>query len=246
MTMQGTRGAFAQIRSAAPPSLRPVADFLRALITSLDEACVEAAWPRQGIASFGVGPRKMSQHYAYIGVHGSHLNLGFYHGASLEDPAGILEGTGKRLRHVKVSGMAAAGNPAIRALLVQAIADRRRRQAGPPPLMQSKAKTLSEYLAGLTPKERSVVETLDKLVRSAAPKASGGMKYGMPTYELADRFIAFNAQRNYFSFYADPLIVKRHRAALKGLDVGKSCIRFRSLEEAPLATLRTIVIESAK
>jgi uncharacterized protein YdhG (YjbR/CyaY superfamily) len=112
--------------------------------------------------------------------------------------------------------------------------------------MQSTAPTISDYLAGLPPKERSVVETLDKLVRSAAPKASGGMKYGMPTYELANRFIAFNAQRNYFSFYADPQIVKRHRAELKGLDVGKSCIRFRTLGDAPLATLRSIVAESAK
>jgi hypothetical protein len=124
-----THGTFAQVRPAAPPSLRPVADFLRALITSLDKACVEVAWPRQQIASFGVGPRKMSQHYAYIGVHRSHLNLGFYHGASLEDPAGILEGAGKSLRHVKIRGMAAARNPAVRALLVQAIADRRRRPA---------------------------------------------------------------------------------------------------------------------
>ena len=123
----GTHGGFAQVRAAAPPSLRPVADFLRALITSLDRGCVEVVWPRQQIASFGVGPRKMSQHYAYIGVHRSHLNLGFYHGASLGDPAGILEGSGKRLRHVKIRGMAAARRPAIRALLLRAIADRRRR-----------------------------------------------------------------------------------------------------------------------
>ena len=83
-------------------------------------------------------------------------------------------------------------------------------------------------------------------MRAAAPKASGGMKYGMPTYALAKGFIAFNAQRNYFSFYADPQIVRRHRAGLKGLDVGKSCIRFRGLGDAPLATLRAIVAESAK
>ena len=68
----------------------------------------------------------MSQHYAYIGVQKSHLNLGFYHGTSFEDPAGLLEGTGKKLRHVKISKMAEANNPAIATLLIQAIADRRR------------------------------------------------------------------------------------------------------------------------
>ena len=112
--------------------------------------------------------------------------------------------------------------------------------------MQSKARTIPEYISGLPPKERSVVKTLEKLVRSAAPKASGSMKYGMPTYDLASRFIAFNAQRNYFSFYADPEIVKRYRDELKGLDCGKSCIRFRNIEDVSLATLRKIVSDCAK
>ena len=131
--MKATHGTFSQVRSAASPGLRPVADFLRGLVTSLDGACVEVVWPRQGIASFGVGPRKMGQHYAYIGVHRAHLNLGFYHGATLRDPAGLLEGTGKRLRHVKISDMAAARRPAIKALLAEAIEDRRRHHGDSPP-----------------------------------------------------------------------------------------------------------------
>ncbi len=112
--------------------------------------------------------------------------------------------------------------------------------------MQSKATTIPGYISGLSPNERLVVAALDRMVRSVAPKASGSMKYGMPTYELASRIIAFNAQKNYFSFYADPEIVSRHRGALKGLDVGKSCIRFRNIEHVSWATLRAIVMESAK
>jgi uncharacterized protein YdhG (YjbR/CyaY superfamily) len=68
----------------------------------------------------------------------------------------------------------------------------------------------------------------------------------MPTYEKASRFVAFNAQKNHFSFYADPEIVKRNRAGLKGLDVGKDCIRFKAIGGVSLATLRKIVAESAK
>jgi hypothetical protein len=120
-----THGTFAQVRAAASPSLRPLCDFLRRLITNLDETCVEVVWPKQKIASFGVGPKKMTQHYAYIGIQKSHLNLGFYHGALLEDPAGLLEGTGKNLRHVKLHDVAEAKNPAIRALLIEAIINRR-------------------------------------------------------------------------------------------------------------------------
>jgi uncharacterized protein YdhG (YjbR/CyaY superfamily) len=112
--------------------------------------------------------------------------------------------------------------------------------------MQSKASTIRDYISGLSSNEQSVIRTLDKIVRSAAPKGSGSMKFGMPTYEMASCLIAFNSQKNYFSLYADPAVVKRHRAELRDLDVGKSCIRFRKIEDISLATLRKIVSECAK
>jgi uncharacterized protein YdhG (YjbR/CyaY superfamily) len=107
--------------------------------------------------------------------------------------------------------------------------------------MQSKASTIREYLAGLASDQRAVVESIDSAVRSALPEARGSMKYGMPTYEIGDRMFAFNAQKNYFSVYADPEIVKKYKAELKGLDVGKSCIRFRSREKMPVETIRKIL-----
>jgi hypothetical protein len=124
-----THGSFDDILAAARPGLRPVCKALKALIASLHKGCIEVVWPRQKIASFGVGPKKMTEHYAYIGVQGSHVNLGFYHGASLPDPAQLLEGTGKELRHVKLRSVADSKRPAIRALLREAIADRKRREA---------------------------------------------------------------------------------------------------------------------
>jgi len=117
---------FTVVSGSASPELGRVCDVLRGLVTSLDKACVEVVWPRMRIASFGVGPRKMSEHYAYLSVHASHVNLGFYHGAALKDPSGILVGTGKRLRHVKLRGLAEARGPAVRRLLKGAIAERRK------------------------------------------------------------------------------------------------------------------------
>ena len=87
-------------------------------------------WPKQRIASYGIGPKKMSEHYAYIGVQRAHVNFGFYHGASLEDSTHLLEGSGKELRHVKVTDPAAVKNPAFGTLLRQAIAERRRHVRG--------------------------------------------------------------------------------------------------------------------
>jgi len=40
--------------------------------------------------------------FAYVNAFKAHASVGFYHGATLADPAGLLEGAGKRMRHVKL------------------------------------------------------------------------------------------------------------------------------------------------
>jgi hypothetical protein len=42
--------------------------------------------------------------FAYVGAFLRHASVGFFHGAALADPAGLLEGSGKRMRHVRLSG----------------------------------------------------------------------------------------------------------------------------------------------
>jgi hypothetical protein len=51
-----------------------------------------------------------------------HVNLGFFEGATLPDPHGLLEGTGKRHRHVKVRSEAELDNPAFLELVRAAVA----------------------------------------------------------------------------------------------------------------------------
>jgi hypothetical protein len=41
--------------------------------------------------------------FVYVNTFKSHVNLGFFCGVLLDDPAGILEGSGKRMRHVKLT-----------------------------------------------------------------------------------------------------------------------------------------------
>ncbi len=40
--------------------------------------------------------------FAYVNAFKAHVNVGFFQGAALDDPARLLEGSGKRMRHVKV------------------------------------------------------------------------------------------------------------------------------------------------
>jgi hypothetical protein len=81
--------------------------------------------PRAGerTAAYGLGERKMSQAYAYLAPQRAWFNLGFFHGALLPDPLGLVEGTGAKMRHVKVRPDT-VDEPALRHLLAAARQER--------------------------------------------------------------------------------------------------------------------------
>lgn len=109
--------AESQVVSNAPAQLQGIVLALRqALLVAHPNATV-LAWPAHKIISFGFGPKKMTEHYAFIAVHSAHVNLGLYQGASLPAVGLQVEGTGKALRHVKVHSIAEAEAPAIKQLI---------------------------------------------------------------------------------------------------------------------------------
>lgn len=61
--------------------------------------------------------------FGYVNVFTSHVNIGFFHGASLPDPAKLLQGTGKFMRHVKARPDALPVDDALRALVRAAYVD---------------------------------------------------------------------------------------------------------------------------
>lgn len=61
--------------------------------------------------------------FAYVNVFTAHVNVGFFQGAELPDPANLLEGAGKRMRHVKLRPGTAADDAAIARLIEAAYAD---------------------------------------------------------------------------------------------------------------------------
>jgi hypothetical protein len=60
---------------------------------------------------------------AYVNTFKNHVNVGFFHGAQLDDPAGLLQGNGKRMRHVKLAPGVETNVAALRALIDAAYAD---------------------------------------------------------------------------------------------------------------------------
>ena len=61
--------------------------------------------------------------FGYVNVFTSHVNVGFFHGAALPDPARLLEGSGKFMRHVKLRPGTAANAAALGKLIDAAYSD---------------------------------------------------------------------------------------------------------------------------
>ena len=61
--------------------------------------------------------------FGYVNVFTAHVNVGFFHGAALPDPARLLQGTGKFMRHVKLTPGTAAHDAALRTLIDTAYSD---------------------------------------------------------------------------------------------------------------------------
>jgi hypothetical protein len=67
--------------------------------------------------------------FGYVNAFRSHVDVGFFLGTSLEDPAGLLEGSGRFMRHVKVRPGTPIDADALRALIAAAYADMKGRAA---------------------------------------------------------------------------------------------------------------------
>jgi len=81
------------------------------------------------LLAFGFGPPGGGVRMRGLAValipHAAHVNVQLADGAMLDDPTGIVEGTGKRIRHVKCRSLDDVARPGLRALLVEQAARRR-------------------------------------------------------------------------------------------------------------------------
>ena len=127
-------------------------------------------------------------------------------------------------------------------------------------MVSSAAKTVAQYLDELSEADREVVSTLRDLFLKHLPKGlEEVMNWGMLTYQVPFSrvpktynnqplaFAAIARQKNYFSIYlmsvyADEELRQKfeseYRDSGKRMDLGKSCIRFKSLNDLPIELIR--------
>jgi hypothetical protein len=128
--------------------------------------------------------------------------------------------------------------------------------------MQSKATTIARYLKELPADRRAIVAAVREVVRANLdPDFEEGMGYGMISWHVPHRifpagyhcdpqmplpFAGLASQKNYLSLYLmsvyaeraeEDWLRKEFAKAGKKLDMGKCCLRFKSLDDLPLAVI---------
>lgn len=100
------------------PEAQSLALELRKLILRLLPKAQEKIYRGWGVADYGHGGS--GRGFLSIGPQKGYVNLYFMRGTELPDPTGLLEGTGKRLRHVKIREPKDLKNRALHALIRRA------------------------------------------------------------------------------------------------------------------------------
>lgn len=130
-------------------------------------------------------------------------------------------------------------------------------------MVSSKATTPTAYLASLPPEQRKVIAAVRDVIRKRLPKGYvETMNWGMLAYEVPLSrypdpynkqplmYLALAAQKNNYAFYMTGVssntalmdrLAAAYKAAGRKLDMGKSCLRFKSLDELPLDVIGDIV-----
>lgn len=104
------------------PDIRAVFEAACALVREVMPDATEQVDLPDHLVAFGLGPPggvRMRDLAVAVAPHKAHVNVQLAHGALLDDPTGMVEGTGKRIRHVKCRSVADVGCPALRSILEQ-------------------------------------------------------------------------------------------------------------------------------
>lgn len=134
-------------------------------------------------------------------------------------------------------------------------------------MVSSKAKTVSDYLKELPEDRRRAINAVRKVIKDNLPKGVEEGMYGMIAYyiPLDDFpetyngqplwFAGLASQKNYMALYlnniySDPIAAKwfkdRYKASGKRMDIGKSCVRFKKLEDLPLNLVGEAIARTSK
>ena len=113
--------------------------------------------------------------------------------------------------------------------------------------MRSEATTVPAYLDEVPEDRREALEKIRTMISSLVPQATESMEYGMPTYFLDGFLFALASQKQYMALYiSDTDLLEEYRNKFVKLNLGKSCVRFRKLQDLPLDVTEELLQEAVK
>ena len=112
---------FERILSSKPLPMQLLYRDIRRLVLQACPTCNELLYHTHALSSVYSLSDKLKHAFCHIPVYSNHINLGFNLGADLDDPDGILSGSGKKIRHVSIRDSADLSHPAIARLLADAV-----------------------------------------------------------------------------------------------------------------------------
>ncbi len=116
-----TQNSLEQFLETYPPEIRALALAARELVLGSLPGALEIVDPPSKIIAYGFSPRYADLVCA-VAPYNKYVNLIFSMGTALPDPQNLLEGTGKRARHIKIQPGFDFSAPGVRALLEEALA----------------------------------------------------------------------------------------------------------------------------
>jgi hypothetical protein len=115
--------AFDRHLASTAPGVADIARALRLTVLAGYPDAVETFDPADGLLAIGSGRSMRAFRFAII-PHKAHVNLQLADGVDLPNPDGRIEGTGKRVRHVKVRSVADASSDWVRRVVTAQVAFR--------------------------------------------------------------------------------------------------------------------------
>ena len=135
--------------------IRDLALKVRALVLEEMAPCYENIYDAYSAVAIGYGTSdRLRDGIFHVAVYSKHVNLGFNDGASLDDPKGILQGSGNQIRHITIKTPEDLTRPEIRAYVRRArkVALAEARKLGEPP--PQKPKGVVSTVKAIYPKKR--------------------------------------------------------------------------------------------
>jgi uncharacterized protein YdhG (YjbR/CyaY superfamily) len=114
-------------------------------------------------------------------------------------------------------------------------------------MVQSKAATVDAYLKEADASRKPALVKFRKLAKETLTGCDEGMNYGMAYYARDGEMVtAFANQKGYIAFYAGANAIEAHKTALKGIDCGKGCIRYKNIEKIDFDVVASLFKTIAK